>query len=110
MKKVIVDESKCIRCGACMHTASDVFTYGSDGESVPLVETVSDDNKNAILAMECCPTGAITLEEIDDDATYECENCDCDHCECGESCDCGDNCECGDECSCEDCHCDEKAA
>lgn len=97
MKKVIVDESKCIRCGMCMRAAQDVFTYGSDGESVPLVETVSDDNKDAVIAMEGCPTGAITLEEVDGEVTHcECENCECDACDCGDDCDC-------ESCECEEC-------
>ncbi len=95
MKKVIVDESKCIRCGACMGIAEDVFKSGPDGESVPKVDTVADDNNEAVLAMESCPTGAIRLEEVD--------GCECDPCECG-NCDCGDSCDCED-CDCEDCEC-----
>lgn len=91
MKKVIVDESKCIRCGACMQAAEDVFGYGSDGESVPLVDVIEDDNKSAIMAMEGCPTGAIALEDvIEVDGIVE------------EADDCGDDCHCG-ECGCGEC-------
>lgn len=96
MKKVIVDESKCIRCGACMRNAPDVFGYGNDGESVPLVPTVEDDNLDAITAMEGCPTGAITLES---EHSCDCEHCDCDPCECGDDCEC-------EHCDCDDCDCE----
>lgn len=85
MKKVKVDESKCIRCGACMQIAADVFGYGVDGESVPKVETVEDNNENAIMAMEGCPTSAITLEEV---GNCKCPDCKCDPCTCGENCTC----------------------
>lgn len=95
MKKVIVNQDKCIRCGACMYAAPEVFGCGENGESVALVEFVEDDNKDAIMAMEGCPTGAITLEE-----TAETEKQDC-HCE---SCDCGDECHCEEECDCHSCH------
>ena len=102
MKKVIVDESKCIRCGSCMRVAADVFGYGNDGESVPLVDAVTDDNKDAVMAMECCPTGAIILEETSGDVA---EGCDCENCEC-DDCDC-DDCDCED-CECENCDCNHE--
>ncbi len=98
MKKVLVDESKCIRCGACMQVDNGkLFGCGPDGESVPLVEFVEDDNKEAIVAMEGCPTGAITLDDVDD---CKCENCDCEDCDC-EGCDC-------DPCECDNCDCNHK--
>lgn len=101
MKKVLVDESKCIRCGACMRIAENVFGYGSDGESVPLVQTVEDSNVDAVAAMESCPTGAISLE---DETGCQCEHCDCDPCECKDECDC-DDCEC-EHCECGSCDCE----
>ena len=96
MKKVIVDESKCIRCGACVGIAGEVFKFGQEGESVPKVDTVADDDKDAIMAMESCPTGAIRLEDVTEN---ESEGCECEHCDC-EECEC-EHCECGDECHCE---------
>ncbi len=83
MKKVKVDESLCMRCGACMSIASEIFGYGDDGQSVPKVDTVDDDNKDAVNAMEGCPTGAITLEDVNEkEEGCECEHCECEHCEC----------------------------
>ncbi len=91
MKKVKVDDTACIRCGACMQIAPDVFCYGADGASSPKVDMVEDDNKAAIEAMESCPTSAITLEEAGE---CKCENCNCNPCTCGEECHCEG---CGDE-------------
>lgn len=84
MKKVCVDESKCICCGACMQIAPDVFGYSDNGTSTPKVDTVESDNKNAITAMESCPTSAISLEDVED---CECDPCICDDCHCGD-CEC----------------------
>ena len=79
MKKVKVDQSLCIGCGFCMTQASDVFKSNSQGLSEAKVETVSDENKDVVIAMEGCPTGAISIE---DDENCKCENCECDHCDC----------------------------
>lgn len=89
MKKVSVDESKCICCGACMQIAPEVFGYSDSGTSAPKVDTVSDDDKNALTAMESCPTSAISLEDA---GSCTCEECECDPCTC-EDCHCGE-CEC----------------
>ncbi len=88
MKKVIVNKDLCIACGACMSQAKDVFGYGSDGLSEVKKEFISDDDKNAILAMEGCPTGAISIEDTDEKSEENkehectCEDCSCEHCEC----------------------------
>ena len=80
MKKVKVNEEACIRCGVCMSIAGEVFGSNSAGLSTPKVDEVSDDNKEAIEAMENCPTGAIILEELAEDCN--CGECHCEHCEC----------------------------
>lgn len=103
MKKVIVDEGKCIRCGACINIAQGIFKFGDQGQSVPVVDEVSEDNKDVIAAMECCPTGAISLKDADGDPTKKCEcgdECECDPCDCEDGCTCGGDCDCGN-CSCE---------
>lgn len=100
MKKVKVDTDLCITCGACMSTAPDVFGYNDDGTSKVLKDFVEEDDKLAVIACESCPTGAIALEEANDECDCGCDCCDCH--EDSDECDC--DCEC---CSC-DCNCNEE--
>ncbi len=81
MKKVTVDDSACICCGSCMNIAPDVFGYSDEGTSIPKKEFVENNDKNAITAMESCPTSAIQLTDVDN-ASSKCENCNCNPCEC----------------------------
>lgn len=105
MKKVCVDESKCIGCGACVAIAPENFDFNEEGYS-----TVINDNTNEKVqdALEACPVFAITIED-NDKSGKECncgENCECeDNCTCGDDCKCGDNCTWGDDCKCDDEHC-----
>ncbi len=80
MKKVKVDKSACICCGACVGTAPDIFAYDDDGTSKVIKPEVQDDDKGAIISMEGCPTGAISLEDANKACT--CKDCECEHCDC----------------------------
>ena len=62
MKKVSVDKSQCIGCGFCMSQAPEVFEFDEDGLSKAKVEQVADDSQ-AVVAAEGCPTGAIEIED-----------------------------------------------
>ena len=90
MKKVEVDKSLCIGCGACMQIAGEVFKMGDDGLSEVKLDKVSSDNKDVIIAVESCPTEAIKLETL----------CSCNNgeCQCDENCSCG--CNHDHECTC----------
>ena len=80
MKKVKLDESKCLGCGYCFQTAEENFKCNDEGRASLINDKVTD---AAIEASEGCPVGAITIE------------CDCD-----DNCDCGDDCNCDDDCNC----------
>lgn len=104
MEKIILDQEKCIGCGACCTIAKENFTYNDEGKASVINDKVTDKAKQAINA---CPTKAISIEE-----NCECnENCCCgDNCNCTEDncccndCDCETNCSCGDECHCTEEH------
>ena len=109
MKKVILDESKCIGCGYCFSTATENFKCNDEGRASLISDKVTEE---AIEASEGCPVSAITIESNCDnennDVNEETENkCNCgDKCECGDECNCNENCECGDNCNCSDeCNC-----
>ena len=117
MSKVIVDQEKCIGCGACVAIDPENFDFNEDGISTVIKEEATDSAKEA---EEACPVYAIDIIENEnckcnhndccndcdcDDCDCDCDDCDCD-CDCCEDCDCGDNCTCNDECHCsENCTC-----
>ena len=60
MAKVYVDKDLCIGCGACTGIACESFEFGDDGLAVVIDDSVNDEVREAL---ECCPTGAIEIEE-----------------------------------------------
>ena len=63
MKKIEVNQSTCIGCGACVQIARDAFKMNEKGLSVPIVEVVEGVTPEIIEAMEACPVNAITIED-----------------------------------------------
>lgn len=63
MKKLCVDKSSCIGCGFCFSSFPDLFESDENGLSQVKVETIEEDNQDAIAASEGCPTGAISIKE-----------------------------------------------
>ena len=69
MKKIIVDQDKCIGCGACNAIASDVFSFNDEGyaetnENNNILDNMEEELKNDCMdALEGCPTSAIKIEE-----------------------------------------------
>lgn len=92
MKKVCVDKNACITCGFCYSNASDIFACDDDATSKVIKEFVDDDDANAVMAKDSCPTGAISLEDVSEDE----EDSDKKECNCGEACEC-EHCECHHE-------------
>lgn len=80
MKKINVDESTCIGCGACAAQYPENFDLDS---STGLSKVISSENASEDMA-ELCPIGAIHVEEN--------KSCNCD-----ETCECNGNCECNNE-------------
>ena len=65
MKKIIVDKSACIACGFCVGAAPDVFEFGDDMLSQTKNDTVENISEDVTVAVEGCPTGAITIENVE---------------------------------------------
>lgn len=104
MKKIKVNESACIACGACVAIDGEHFEFNDKGLST----VISQDNLESQLvtnAIEACPTGAIFMEESGCDCANGgeccCDECECDDCECDE-CDCGECCDCQEHHQCEE--------
>ena len=95
MKKIIVDDEKCIGCGACVAIDGEHFDFNEDG----LSEAISQENlesENLQNAISSCPVNAIKIAE-EGENKCSCEDCHCHDCHCGDE----------EECSCDDCHCEE---
>ena len=60
MERVIVDESRCIGCGACVGIAPDTFDFNDDGLSQVVNPSVTDDARSAV---DACPVEAISIED-----------------------------------------------
>lgn len=62
--KVVLNRDACIGCGACAALCEDIFEIDNEGLSKVIKEEVKDEEVElARDAVECCPTGAIALEE-----------------------------------------------
>ena len=62
MKKIVVDQTKCIGCGICIGTDPEHFDYSDTGQSTPKSQENLESEK-IMEAMAACPVAAITLEE-----------------------------------------------
>lgn len=67
MKKIIVDQDKCIGCGACLGCEPDVFEFNNDGFATVKnsdFDSLNDESKEQVEnAVSGCPTEAISIEE-----------------------------------------------
>ena len=93
MKKLVVEEEKCILCGACVQMDPEHFDFSEKGTS----KAISNENLDSTAlatAMDSCPVSIIHIVESDNVVNSEenkNEEQECDG-------------------ACEGCHCDEKAA
>lgn len=55
-KKIKIDTSACIGCGACVGTYPDDITFNDDGLAQPTNGEAEED------VVEVCPVGAISAE------------------------------------------------
>ena len=56
-KKVKIDQSVCIMCGACVGSYPDTFKFSDEGPAEPITGE-ADEEVAAV-----CPVGAISVEE-----------------------------------------------
>lgn len=74
MKKIIVDKTLCIGCGACVAIDENHFEFDSDGLSVAKNEDVNNVDPTLASAIETCPTSAIKVAEVENDNAQELSN------------------------------------
>ena len=69
MKKLHVTNDMCIGCGACVAMDPEHFDFNDDGFSVVKSNDNITEETNSVV--ECCPVGAIRLEEVEETAGEE---------------------------------------
>jgi len=66
MKKLVVDQEKCIGCGTCVALCPEVFELGEEGKARVKLQAPSSKLQVKIEeAIESCPVGAITWQNED---------------------------------------------
>ena len=60
MFKVV--KNRCIGCGACVGTCSDIYDFDDDGQAYVKTQPTDENIEVATEALECCPTAAIEKE------------------------------------------------
>lgn len=62
MKKLVVDQKKCVGCGTCFLVAEKVFKLGKDGKS-QVADQTAGTQKEIEEAISSCPVGAISYRD-----------------------------------------------
>jgi len=62
MKKLVVDQDKCIGCGTCIALYPKVFKMGNEGKA-EVLDQVADTEENIKKAIDSCPVQAISYKE-----------------------------------------------
>ncbi len=63
MKKINLNKSLCIGCGACVAIASEYFDFDDNGLSNIIKPLEGEAPEEVLEALSSCPTNAITLVE-----------------------------------------------
>ncbi len=85
MKKLTVNENACIGCGACVALDNEHFDFSDAGFST-VISNENIESESVQTAIDSCPTSAISIIEVDDNATEpvkeEPTTCEgkCEHC------------------------------
>lgn len=90
---LVVDQEKCIGCGACVAISPENFDFNDEGLSKVISKEITDTTRDAV---EACPVYAIEITEAETEIKQDKEsNCTCDECQNEEEHEC-----CHKECKC----------
>jgi len=62
MRSPKIDPDKCIACGLCPSIAASTFKMDDDYTKAEVLDTVGDDEPTIQMAIDSCPTQAISWE------------------------------------------------
>lgn len=65
MEKIVIDKSKCIGCGLCVHSHPEYLIFDEMGLAESVDKAIPENDKSSFLeTVEQCPTEAFTIEDI----------------------------------------------
>ncbi len=65
MEKIVIDKSKCIGCGLCVHNHPEYLVFDEMGLADAIGKEIpAEDKPNFLKTVEQCPTDAFSIEEI----------------------------------------------
>ncbi|HOP65458.1 MAG TPA: ferredoxin [Bacilli bacterium] len=65
MKKIILNKTACVGCGACVAICGEHFDIDENGLSSIKKQLEGEPTSELLEAIDSCPTNAISLEETD---------------------------------------------
>lgn len=72
MEKIVINKDACIGCGLCVHSHPEYLVFDEMGQAEPVGKEVATADKPSILeTIEHCPTEAIKIEDIKEEAQDE---------------------------------------
>ncbi len=63
MKNPKIDKDKCIACGLCPSIAASTFRMSEDNTKAEVFDVAGDEEAMVQMAIDSCPTQAISWEE-----------------------------------------------
>ncbi len=64
MKKISVNKSLCVGCGACVAICDEVFAFDDNGLSEVKTPEVENETESIRESIDNCPTNAIVIKDI----------------------------------------------
>lgn len=71
MKKIVLNKTSCVGCGACVAICGEHFDFDDNGLSNIIKQLDGDPTSELLEAVDSCPTNAISLVEKEVTVTEE---------------------------------------
>lgn len=71
MKKIVLNKSLCVGCGACVAICGEHFAFDDNGLSNIIKNLEGEASSELLEAIDSCPTNAISLVDKEENETKE---------------------------------------
>ena len=66
MKKINLNKTSCIGCGACVAICGEHFEFDDNGLSTIIKQLEAEPSSELLEAIDSCPTNAISLVDVEE--------------------------------------------